>query len=309
MILSNPYLISSSDIKEHDIELIFQKADYFIDAPNGEVFDDLRNFTVCTMFFEPSTRTKLSFEVAARRLSAITIDFDLNFTSYIKGESLLDTIHTLEAMGVKYFISRNSDIGTAKYFVKNSNSRIINAGEGTLDHPTQGLLDAYTLVKEFGEIENLKGKKICLVGDIRHSRVARSNFDILPKLGLQISICSPKEFTHDEFKYKNYDNIEEAIENNDILMMLRIQRERIVTNEKFNFNNPANLDWYRKKYALTEKRARKYHDTLFMHPGPANFGIEIDKKAEELPNSLIRKQVKNGVVIRMAVLSLLSAKR
>lgn len=307
MILSKPYLISSSDITKKDIEIIFQKADYFYEAPSGEVFDDLKNYTVCTMFFEPSTRTKISFEIAARRLSAITIDFDLSKTSYLKGESLLDTIHTLEAMGVKYFISRNSDIGTAKYFVDKSNSMIINAGEGTLDHPTQGLLDAYTLYKQFGEIENLKGKKICFVGDIRHSRVARSNFEILSKLGLKISTCSPDEFKPAGDNYKNYNNIDDAIAENEIIMMLRIQRERLLSNEKFDFNNPSNVTWYRENYSMTEERAKKNSNILIMHPGPANFGVEIDKAAEEVPNSLVRKQVKSGVVVRMAILSLLSA--
>jgi aspartate carbamoyltransferase catalytic subunit len=307
MRISKPYLISSSDLTLNDIELIFNKAQYFDDAPEGEVFDDLKNFSVCTMFFEPSTRTKISFELAARRLSAITVDFDLKTTSYVKGEGLLDTIHNLEAMGIKYFISRNSDIGTAQYFANNSNARIINAGEGTLDHPTQGLLDAYTLYKEYGSFSDLKGKKICFVGDVRHSRVARANFHIMKKLGINISSCSPSEFTHNDFGITNYDNIIEAIENNDIIMMLRIQRERIVTDQKFNFNIPSNLDWYKEKYSLSTEIASRYKDKLFMHPGPANFGVEIEKEVETLKNSLIHKQVKNGVMVRMAILSLLSS--
>lgn len=306
MKISKPYLISSKDLTLNDIELIFKRADYYKDAPKGEVFDELKNFSVCTMFLEPSTRTKLSFELAAKRLSATVLDFDLSSTSYLKGETLLDTLHTLEAMGVNFIISRNSEYGISKYFVNNSNSYIINAGEGTLDHPTQGLLDAYTLSSLFEDSSQLKGKKICIVGDVRHSRVAKSNFEILDKLGMEISTCSPVELTLEESNYPNYSNLEHALQENQIIMMLRIQRERIKNLERFDFDRPDNLEWYREKFALTEKRALAHSNCYFMHPGPANFGIEIDKDVEMHDNSLIRKQVYNGVLIRMAILSLLA---
>ncbi|MDC1068180.1 aspartate carbamoyltransferase catalytic subunit [Candidatus Kapabacteria bacterium] len=306
MNLSKPYLISSADLSLRDLKLIFEKAKYFGDAPNGTIFDDLKNTSVCTMFLEPSTRTKISFELAAKRLSAITVDFDLASTSYVKGESLLDTIHTLESMGIEYFISRNTDFGTAKYFAENSKSKILNAGEGSQDHPSQGLLDAYTLIERIGSLEQLKGKKICLVGDIKNSRVAKSNFNILSKLGLEISTCSPLEFQLPDSKFKNYENIEQALRDNDIMMMLRIQRERSETFNKFDFTKQESLEWYRDNFALTKDRAIAYPEKLIMHPGPANFGIEIDKEVESLQNSLIKQQVRNGVLIRMAILSLLS---
>jgi aspartate carbamoyltransferase catalytic subunit len=298
--LSKNYLINSSDLTLGDLNLIFAKAKEFKENWSPRIkYDDLKDLPITLAFFEPSTRTKLSFELAASRLGADTLNYDFNTSSQSKGESLVDTMKTLESMGIRMFIVRHSSEGVPDLLQENSGSSIINAGDGTRDHPTQGLLDAFVLQQKIGD---LKGKKITIVGDLLNSRVARSNLIILDKLGMDISICAPQElmlFQDKKWRYKQYENIDEALLQSDVLMLLRIQKERMASGLM-----PSVSD-YRKDFGMTCERFEKKKDIVIMHPGPVNYGLELDPELYERENCLISDQVRAGVFIRMAVLSLL----
>ena len=299
--LSHPYLLSSEDLNYDDIFKIFKKAKYFMDnLQTVKKFDDLKGVTVGLAFFESSTRTKLSFELAAKRLSADVFSFQSSSSSLSKGESLLDTLRTIEAMEVQIFIVRHQNSGVPLFLQKNTNGIVINAGDGKHEHPTQALLDAFTLYKRFKKLEGLK---VCIIGDILHSRVARSNVNTLKTLGAELAFCSPGTLLPRELNVWNVkiiDELDDAVEWADVIMVLRLQRERMDSGlipSVFEFS---------KYYGINFKHFTKKPELVLLHPGPVNYGIELDYLLSSYPNVLIQTQVKHGVFIRMAILSLLS---
>ncbi len=257
----------------------------------------LQGFTVCTAFFENSTRTRLSFELAARRMSADVVTFNSASSSTSKGESLQDTIATLEQMRIDCFIVRHEASGAAHSVNKISRAKVINAGDGRRAHPTQALLDAYTLQQHFGSLEGLE---IAIVGDVRHSRVARSNAELLPKLGAKVRLCAPATLLPRELEADGVlttTNLEEAISGADAVMALRLQLERMDT------GYIPSLEEYRNTYQVNRK-TMKYakENAVVMHPGPMNRDLEIQGELADAQQSLILEQVKNGLPVRMAVL-------
>ncbi len=260
----------------------------------------LRGKTIINLFFEPSTRTRSSFELAAKRLSADIVNFNRLASSVVKGESLKDTVLNLEAMNPDALIIRHSAAGAPQYISTFCRSHVINAGDGAHEHPTQALLDAFTIRQEKKRFEDLK---VVIVGDILHSRVARSNIFCLNKLGARVVLSGPPPLLPDEFREFGVDmdfNFDRAIENADVIMMLRIQMER---QKKSYF---PSLREYRNLYSLTKKRFRRAkRNAIIMHPGPINRGVEISAEMADSAKSVILKQVENGIAIRMAILYLL----
>jgi aspartate carbamoyltransferase catalytic subunit len=260
----------------------------------------LRGKTIINLFFEPSTRTRSSFELAAKRLSADIVNFSKQTSSVVKGESLKDTILNLEAMNPDALIIRHSSSGVPRFVSGFCRSHVINAGDGAHEHPTQALLDAFTIRQKF---KNFKDLKVVIVGDILHSRVARSNIFLLNKLGAKVVLCGPPSLLPREFA--NFDvevhyNLEKAIADADVIMMLRIQLER----QQKNFF--PSIREYRNLFCLTEERFRlAKKSAIIMHPGPINRGVEISSEMADSIKSVILKQVENGVSVRMAVLYLL----
>ena len=299
------HLLGINSITRNDIELIIDVARFFSD--NGIHASSRYNYlygkTVVLGFFESSTRTRCSFELAAKRLGAETLLFQPQGSSVEKGETLIDTLETIDAMGVDIWVVRHSINGSIEEMTKNSLCHFINAGEGNNEHPTQALLDAFTLYEKFKDFEK---KRICIVGDIKHSRVARSNIYLLQKLGAEIAVCGPDVFLPDYVQSMNIrrlGSIDEAVEWADVVYMLRIQKERIV-----NVDIPSTED-FSALYGLRKKHIDRRKDLLVMHPGPVNYGLEIDHESAHGAHSLIQRQVRNGVAIRMAVLSLLSKRQ
>ncbi len=299
--LSHPYLIQADDLTYDDLMMIFERADFFLkDYKPGTKYDDLKGVTVANAFFENSTRTKISFELAAKRLSADTFSFQSSSSSLKKGESLIDTLRTIEAMGVHIYIVRHSASGVPKFLQQNTKGIVVNAGDGKHEHPTQALLDSFTLVKHFGK---LQGLKLCIVGDILHSRVARSNITVLKTLGVDVKLCGPGTLIPRNYHVWGIDlidHIEDAVEWADVLIVLRLQRERMNSGilpslREFSMNYGVNMSHFSKKPEL-----------VLLHPGPVNYGVELDYNISNYPNVLIQTQVTHGVYIRMAVLSLLS---
>ncbi|MBC7319273.1 aspartate carbamoyltransferase catalytic subunit [bacterium] len=263
----------------------------------------LNNEIISLLFFEPSTRTKNSFEIAGKKLGAIVVSMDTTGSSLVKGESALNTVRTLQAMGVNYFVIRHRESGFPYQIAERVSASIINAGDGTRGHPTQALLDAMTMIEARGSIE---GKKVVIVGDILHSRVARSNIWLLKKLGADITLVGPPEFLPRDFEKlgveTNY-SLDDVIEDTDILMGLRIQRERM---EKMHIS----VEEYIRKYQINRERVnRGKPDLIVLHPGPVNVGIEMTEDILYSEISLVERQVTNGVFIRMAILSLLKETR
>lgn len=249
------------------------------------------NKKVATLFFENSTRTHYSFQCAILNLEAKILDFDAKVSSVSKGESLYDTVKTLEAIGVDAVVIRHQE---DEYFKKleGINIPILNGGDGKSNHPTQSLLDLMTIHEEFGKFEGLK---ICIVGDIAHSRVAHTNIEIMRRLGMEVYISGPEEFNDNSAEWISFD---EAIEKMDIIMMLRVQFER--HQEKMKMS----IEEYHKKYGMTEERMNKMKEhAIIMHPAPINRGVEIASNCAEAPKSRIFAQMTNGVYIRMAVIS------
>jgi len=262
----------------------------------------LRGRTVANLFFENSTRTRTSFELAAKRLSADVINFTASGSSVSKGESLLDTVRTIEAMGADFMVMRHSASGAPLLLSKHIKSSVINAGDGQHEHPTQGLLDMFTMREKFGTLEGLK---IAIVGDIMHSRVARSNIWGLTKLGAaEIRLVGPRTLLPpwlDRLGCRLYHDLDEGIRGVDVINILRIQLERQ------NQNLFPSIREYQLLYGLTPQRiAQNCPDAMVMHPGPINRGVEIDQAVADGPNSVINTQVTNGVAVRMAVLYLLA---
>jgi aspartate carbamoyltransferase catalytic subunit len=257
----------------------------------------LQGFTVCTAFFENSTRTRLSFELAARRMSADVVTFNASTSSTQKGETLQDTIYTLEQMRIDCFVVRHGASGAAHSVNKFSRAKVVNAGDGRRAHPTQALLDAYTLQQRFGSLEGLE---VAIVGDVLHSRVARSNAELLPKLGAKVRLCAPATLLPRELETEGVrvtTNLREAVEGADAVMALRLQLERM------NSGYLPSMEEYRELYQVSPEIMRHAKETaLVMHPGPMNRDLEIDGGLADAANSLILEQVKNGVPVRMAVL-------
>ena len=261
----------------------------------------LRGATIVNLFFEASTRTRISFEFAEKRMSADTVNIAAASSSISKGETLVDTARNLEAMRIDMVVIRHPASGAAQFLAERIESNVINAGDGTHEHPTQGLLDLLTLRDHFGTIA---GKKVCLCGDVLHSRVARSNIWGLTKLGAEVAVCGPRSLLPnaiEEMGVKVFDRIEAAIEWADALNVLRLQLERM------HAGYIPSLREYNRVFGVTRERLeRAPRDVLILHPGPMNRGVEIDSDVADGPHSVILNQVTNGVAIRMAVLYLLA---
>lgn len=282
--------------------MILDTAESFLEISTREVkkVPTLRGKTIINLFFEPSTRTISSFELAAKRLSADTINFSKQLSSVVKGETLKDTVLNLEAMQSDAIVIRHSCPGTPHYLSTFCRSPVINAGDGSHEHPTQALLDAFTIRQAK---KSLGGLKIVIVGDILHSRVARSNIYLLKKMGAEIICVGPPALLPEEFRefgiMIDY-NLDRAVRGADVIMMLRIQLER---QQKNLF---PSLREYREIYSLTKKRFRRAkRNAIIMHPGPINRGVEISADLADSAKSVILRQVENGIAVRMAVLYLL----
>ena len=303
--LSVNNLLGIKYMNKNDINLIFNTADHFKEVLNRPIkkVPSLRDITIANLFFENSTRTKLSFELAEKRLSADVVNFSSSTSSINKGETLIDTVNNILAMKVDMIVIRHPNPGSALLLSKNVESCIVNAGDGTNEHPTQALLDAYSLKENLGDLE---GKKILVVGDILHSRVALSNIYALRLLNARIKICSPLSLLPREIESLGVSietNIDKALSWCDAVNVLRVQHERM---EKSYF--PNNRE-YSILYGLDkEKIDRLKNNILILHPGPINRGVEITSDIVESNNSIILDQVENGVAIRMAVIYLLASK-
>ncbi|MCG6913912.1 aspartate carbamoyltransferase catalytic subunit [bacterium BMS3Abin03] len=301
MPLSSRHLLGLQGVPKDDIQLILETANTFrevLERPIKKV-PTLQGKTIVNLFYENSTRTRISFELAEKRLSSDTINFSQSSSSVKKGESLKDTIRNIEAMKIDMIIIRHSAAGTPHYLTKICNANIINAGDGIHEHPTQALLDMYSLKERFGKLEGLK---ICIVGDVAHSRVALSNIYGLITMGAKVSVCGPStmipRFIEKLGVNVTYD-IDEAIRDNDVLNVLRIQLER-----KAGGYFPS-LREYAKYFGITQERLDNNKDITILHPGPINRGVEISSEVADGNNQIILHQVTNGVAIRMAVLYLL----
>jgi aspartate carbamoyltransferase catalytic subunit len=298
--ISHPYLLTADDLSLEDIYLIFERTKFYLENnKNGTKYDDLKGIIVALGFFEPSTRTKLSFELAAKRLSADIMNFQSSTSSLSKGESLLDTLRTIEAMGVQIFVVRHKCSGVPLFLQENTNGIVVNAGDGKHEHPTQALLDSFTLYRRFGKLEGLK---VCIVGDILHSRVARSNITLLKTVGAEVGLCAPGTLlprSLNQWNVKIIDNINDAIEWADVLNVLRLQRERMESGLL-----PSTQE-FSKYFGISFTHFSKKPELVLMHPGPVNYGIELDYQVSSYPNVLIQTQVMHGVFIRMSVLALM----
>ncbi len=301
--LNRKDLLDIQSLSKDEILLICKTAKYFKDVFTRDIktVPVLRGKTVCTLFYEPSTRTRLSFELAAKMLSANTINVPVTTSSVVKGESLIDTVQTLEAMKADYIVMRHAASLAPHFLSKNIDASVINGGDGFHAHPTQALLDTYSILEKR---ETLAGLHIGIIGDIKHSRVARSDLIAFQKLGAKVTLCGPPTLLPDEFKQYGVDmtyNLDELLPELDVVNMLRIQRER----QKGSLF--PSIREYNLLYALTEERFSKCKsDVIIMHPGPMNRGIEIDDAVADHPNSIINEQVTNGVAVRMAVFYLLA---
>jgi len=296
------HLLGIQELSLSEIKTVLDTAESFYEISTREVkkVPTLRGKTIINLFFEPSTRTRSSFELAAKRLSADIVNFNQQTSSVIKGESFRDTILNLEAMNPDAIIIRHSSSGAPRFATTFCRSHIINAGDGAHEHPTQALLDAFTIKQEK---KNIEGLKVLIVGDILHSRVARSNIFLLRKMGAKVLLVGPPSFLPVEFKKFGVEidfNLERAIVGADVIMMLRIQLER----QGRNFF--PSIREYRNLYSLTAERfSRAKKNAIIMHPGPINRGVEISADMADSAESVILKQVENGIAIRMAVLYLL----
>jgi aspartate carbamoyltransferase catalytic subunit len=294
-------LIGLENLTKEEIETILETAVSFKEISSRQVkkVPALRGKTVVNLFFEPSTRTKTSFELAAKRLSADVLSFEVASSSISKGETIVDTAQNIEAMKVDCFIVRHSVSGAPELISRNVSSAVINAGDGCHEHPTQALLDLFTVKENLGKI---KGIKISVVGDILHSRVARSDIWGFTKLGAEVFVCGPPPIIPPDVEKmgaKITYNIDEAIEDADVIYLLRLQKER----QKENFL--LSLKEYSYFYGIDENRYKKIKKgAVIMHPGPMNRGVEIKSDIAERKNSLILEQVTNGIAVRMAVLYL-----
>ena len=303
--LSVDNLLGIKYLNKDDLNLIFNTSDNFKEVINRKIkkVPSLRDVTIANLFFENSTRTKLSFELAQKRLSADVINFSSSGSSISKGETLIDTVNNILSMKVDMIVMRHPSPGASVFLSKNVNSCIINAGDGTHEHPTQALLDAYSLIEKIGD---LKSKNILIVGDIMHSRVALSNIFAYQKLGANVTVCGPKSLIPKDIESLNV-NVEtdfrKALKNSDAVNMLRIQNERM--SESYF----PSLREYIQQYGLTMPLLSSINkEIIVMHPGPINRGVEITSEVADSDQAIILDQVENGVAIRMAVMYLLASK-
>jgi aspartate carbamoyltransferase catalytic subunit len=304
MSLSIKHLLGIKDLNKDDISLILQTAEQFkevLQRPIKKV-PSLRDVTIVNLFFENSTRTRISFELAEKRLSADTINFTSSGSSVSKGETLLDTVNNILSMKVDMVVMRHSATGAPHFLAKHIPAAIINAGDGINEHPTQALLDAFSIKERTGSLE---GKRIAIIGDIMHSRVAQSNIYLLKKMGAEVTVCGPptlipKYITEALGVQVNY-NLKKTLEWCDVANVLRIQLER-QNQVLFSSLREYNLVYGIKRRMLDELKK----EIVIMHPGPINRGVEIDSDVADSGQSIILQQVENGVAVRMAVLYLLS---
>ena len=296
------HLLDTHDLSIEEVITLFNVTDRMVEVNSRQVpkVPALKGKTIATVFFEDSTRTRLSFETAAKRLSAEVMTFLASSSSVNKGESLRDTIETLSAMGVDAFVVRHKSSGVPVQLTQWTDASVINAGDGWHQHPTHGLLDAYTISREFNQRESLKGRTIAIVGDIKHSRVARSDIDLFTRLGAHVVIVAPPTLlpSHvDTWPVEVRHTIDDVIDTVDVLYLLRMQLERMQVAAI------PQLSDYTKSYALTPERASALQShAIVMHPGPMNRGVEITVDPADVPGSRILTQVTNGVSVRMAVL-------
>ncbi len=303
--LSVDHLLGIKQLTEADVQLIFETADHFKEVINRPIkkVPSLRDITIANLFFENSTRTKLSFELAEKRLSADILNFSAAQSSVKKGETLVDTVNNILAMKVDIVVMRHPNPGAAQFLSKRVKACIINAGDGTHEHPSQALLDAYSLREKMGD---LRGKKVAIVGDIRHSRVALSNIFALKLLGAEVKLCAPKSLLP---KYSSA--LDVTVETDlmktlkwcDAANMLRVQNERMDVSYF-----PTTRE-YALQYGLTMDKLKQLRkDIIILHPGPINRGVEVTTEVADSEYSIILDQVENGVAIRMAIIYLLASK-
>ncbi|MCR9173748.1 MAG: aspartate carbamoyltransferase catalytic subunit [bacterium] len=303
--LSVDHLTGIKNLTENDIQLIFKTADAFKEVINRPIkkVPSLRDITIANLFFENSTRTRLSFELAEKRLSADTVNFSAASSSVKKGETLIDTVHNILSMKVDMVVMRHPNPGAAKFLSERVDARVINAGDGTHEHPTQALLDAYSIRERLGDVA---GKKVVIVGDILHSRVALSNIYCLQKLGAEVMVCGPTTLIPKyigELGVKVEHNLKNALEWCDVANMLRIQLERQ------DIKYFPSLREYSMQYGLTKGILDQLSKKIVvMHPGPINRGVEITSDVADSDQAIILDQVENGVAVRMAVIYLLASK-
>ena len=301
--LSQKHLLGIKDITREDIELIFETADNFKDVINRPIkkVPSLRDVTIANVFFENSTRTRLSFELAQKRLSADVINFSASNSSVKKGETLLDTVNNILAMKVDMIVMRHASVGAPHFLAKHIKANIINAGDGTHEHPTQALLDAFSIREKLGGVA---GKKIAIIGDILHSRVALSNIFALQKLGAKVMVCGPPTLLPKFIGQLGIEvefDIKKALQWCDVANVLRIQLER----QQIKYF--PSLREYSLYYGITKKLLDSLKKQIvIMHPGPINRGVELSSDAADSQHSIILDQVENGVAVRMAVLYLLA---
>lgn len=303
--LSVQHLLGIKNLTEQDIQKIFETADNFksiINRPIKKV-PSLRDVTIANLFFENSTRTKLSFELAEKRLSADVINFSASGSSVSKGETLVDTVNNILSMKVDMIVMRHPNPGAPHFLSKHVDARIVNAGDGTHEHPTQALLDSYSIKERLGDIT---GKKVVIVGDIKHSRVAISNIYCLQKMGAEVMVCGPKTLIPKHIEslgVKVETDLLKALNWCDVANMLRIQLERQDGAMLF-----PSIREYTMQYGLTMDHLNALDkEVTIMHPGPINRGVEISSEVADSEQAIILNQVENGVAIRMAVLYLLAA--
>jgi aspartate carbamoyltransferase catalytic subunit len=304
--LSVDHLIGIKGLTKKDIELIFKTADSFKQVINRPIkkVPSLRDITIANLFFENSTRTRLSFELAEKRLSADVVNFSAASSSVKKGETLIDTVNNILAMKVDLVVMRHPNPGAAKFLSERVNARIINAGDGTHEHPTQALLDAYSIREKHGE--DFTGKKVVIVGDISHSRVALSNIFCLQKLGAEVMVCGPTTLIPKHIGslgVKVEHDLRKALEWCDVANMLRIQLER----QEIKYF--PSLREYTMLFGLDKALLNSLDKEItVMHPGPINRGVEISSDVADSDQAIILDQVENGVAVRMAIIYLLASK-
>ena len=303
--LSVSHLLGIKELKDSDFQLIFKTADSFKEIINRPIkkVPTLRDITIANLFFENSTRTKLSFELAEKRLSADIVNFSASSSSVSKGETLVDTANNILSMKVDMLVMRHPHPGAANFLAQETNTTIINAGDGTHEHPTQALLDAYSIREKFGEVKN---KKVAIVGDIKHSRVALSNILALQKLGAEVTVCGPTtlipKYIH-ELGVRVEHNLKSALNWCDVANMLRIQLERQ------DIQYFPSIREYIALYGLNMDMLKDLNKQItVLHPGPINRGVEITSEVADSDQSVILDQVENGVAIRMAIIYLLAGR-
>jgi aspartate carbamoyltransferase catalytic subunit len=303
--LTIPHLLGLHGVPKSDLELILDSTDTFLeilDRPIKKV-PTLQGKTIVNLFFENSTRTRISFELAERRLSADVVNFSASTSSVKKGETLLDTARNIEAMKVDIVVMRHSAAGSVQFLSERCSSRFLNAGDGAHEHPTQALLDMVTIRQKTGSLEGLN---VCIIGDIAHSRVARSNIYGLLSMGANVAVCGPASmipYDLEKMGVRIFTNVEDALRFSDVINVLRIQLERDAGADF------PSLREYHNSFGITRRRLDALgKDLLILHPGPINRGVEIESEVADGPYSVILPQVTNGVAIRMAVLYLIGTR-